>query len=553
MLARVRATSLAALEHQDVPFERLVEELTPTRSLARHPLTQVKLAVQNTTPAELSLPGLDVSLLLAGDPMARLDLDVDVHEAFSADGGPAGLNVSVTAAADLFDAGTAERIAAWFEQVLTAVAADPLLRVHQVPVLSGAEQDLILTQWNDTVVPLPAATTPELFAAQAAAQPDAAAVVSGDEVLSYRGLNEASNRLARLLVAQGAGPESVVAVALDRSEALLIALLAVLKAGAAYLPVDPSYPAQRIGFMLADAHPAVIMTTAGIEADLPVLVGVPVIAVDVPVTTAMLAGLPGTGLTDADRPRPLLPGHPAYVIYTSGSTGTPKGVTVTHAGLPSLAQGHREFGAGPGARVAQFASASFDTFGWEWTMGLLTGAALVIVPPQRRLGGELTKLMAEQAVTLATLPPAVLATVGEDSIDQRTTLIVAGEVCPPEIMARWSARPGAVQLLRPDRNDHRRHAVAGSPARGRRSDRLAGAQYPGVRARPPPRAGAAGRHRRAIRVRRGPGTRICGPIWPDRGAVRGLPVRSCGYQDVPDRRPGPVDRGRRARVRRTSR
>ena len=363
-----------------------------------------------------------------------------MHEAFSADGAASGLNVAVTAAADLFDAGTAERIAAWFEQVLTAVAADPLLRVHQVPVLSGAEQDLILTQWNDTADRCPPPPPPNCSQRRRRRQPDAAAVVSGDGALTYRGLNRRRTGWPGCSWRKAPGPSRRSAVALDRSAGLR-------DRAAARCSRRGRRTCQLIRLIQRSGSVScwptrtrrVIMTTAGIEADLPVLVGVPVIAVDVPVTTAMLAGLPGTGLTDADRPRPLLPGHPAYIIYTSGSTGTPKGVTVTHAGLPSLAQGHREFGAGPGARVAQFASASFDTFGWEWTMGLLTGAALVIVPPQRRLGGELTKLMAEQAVTLATLPPAVLATVGEDSIDQRTTLIVAGEVCPPEIMARWSA------------------------------------------------------------------------------------------------------------------
>ena len=348
MLARVRATSLAALEHQDVPFERLVEELTPTRSLARHPLTQVNLALQNNPPPVLDLPGLRITPQPVSHSPARFDLHFFVEE-LAADGRAAGLAGALNAAADLFDAGTAERIAAWFEQVLTAVAADPLLRVHQVPVLSGAEQDLILTQWNDTARPVPAATLPELFAAQVAATPDAVAVVSGDGALTYTELDQASNRLARFLAARGARPESAVGIMLDRSAGLVTALLAVLKAGAAYLPVDPQYPAQRIGYMLADSAPVCVLTTTALAGALSGASPAPLAALDDPDTAAQIAGLPGASLTDGDRASPLLPGHPAYVIYTSGSTGTPKGVPVPHQALVNyLAQPWRRIRVWPG-------------------------------------------------------------------------------------------------------------------------------------------------------------------------------------------------------------
>ncbi len=439
LLGRVREAGLGALEHQDIPFERLVELLAPARSLARHPLAQVKLALQNTAAARLDLPGLRITVLPAGDSTAKLDLDIDVREAFEADGSPAGLDASVTAAADLFDEATAQRIARWFGQVLAAVAADPELLIHQVPVLSQAEQAELLTTWNDTASPIRAATLPELFADQVASQPDAIAVSAGDATLTYAGLGRAASKLARLLAQHGAGPESVVAVVMERSAGLMTALLAVAKAGAAYLPVDPGYPAERISFMLADARPAVIVATSEIADDLPVRIGTPVLATDDPATMAALAVQPDADLTDADRIAPLRPAHPAYVIYTSGSTGQPKGVTVTHAGLPSLGAGHRRFGAGPGRKVAQFASASFDTFGWDWSMALLTGAALVIVPTERRLGEDLPVFLRERDVTHATLPPAVLATLREDSIDQHAVLLVAGEACPPEVLSRWSA------------------------------------------------------------------------------------------------------------------
>ena len=170
---------------------------------------------------------------------------------------------------------------------------------------------------------------------------------------------------------------------MDRSAELIMALLAVLKAGAAYLPVDPGYPAERIGYMLADARPAVVVVAAADRAAEVPPVAVPVVVADLDADDRRDCPMP-TG-----RAR-LLVAHPAYVIYTSGSTGTPKGVVVSHAGLANLAAGHaRLIGAGPGHRVAQFASASFDAFGWEWTMALLAGAVLVVVPERRRLGAEL--------------------------------------------------------------------------------------------------------------------------------------------------------------------
>ena len=236
-------------------------------------------------------------------------------------------------------------IAGRFARVLAVVAADPGVRLGQVGVLEAAERAQVIRDWNDTAAEVAAATLPELFEAQAARTPDAVAVACGDASLSYRELNGRANRLARELAAGGAGPEQVVAVMMDRSAELVIALLAMLKAGAAYLPVDPEYPAERIGYMLTDARPALIVTAADGAA------GVPSVAV--PVVVAALDAMTAGDLSDADRAARLLAAHPAYVIYTSGSTGAPKGVLVSHAGFASLAAGQaRRIGAGPGHRVA---------------------------------------------------------------------------------------------------------------------------------------------------------------------------------------------------------
>jgi amino acid adenylation domain-containing protein/non-ribosomal peptide synthase protein (TIGR01720 family) len=229
----------------------------------------------------------------------------------------------------------------------------------------------------------------------------------------------------------------VIAIALPRGVAMVTALLGVLKAGAAYLPVDPGYPAERIAFMLADAGPAAVLTTAVLAGGLPA--GPPVIIVDDPGVAAEVAARRAGPVTDADRPGPLRPACPAYVIYTSGSTGTPKGVTITHAGIANLALFEIEaFGVGSHARVAQFASVSFDAFMWEYGMALLAGAALVVVPQERRMGPELAACLTGTGVTHATLPPSVLASLPSGSLEPGISLIVAGEACPGELAGEWS-------------------------------------------------------------------------------------------------------------------
>ncbi len=237
VLGRVREFWLGALEHQDVPFERLVEDLVPDRSLARHPLFQVLLTMQNNAPVSAALPGLRASGVSAGTGVARFDLSVLLAEAR---GGPGGLRGSVMAAADLFDEATARAVAARFARVLAAVAADPGARLRQVEVLDEAERAQVLRQWNDTAADVPDGMLPELFAAQAARTPDAAAVCGGGAWVSYGRLLERAGRLAGFLRQAGAGPETVVALCLDRGAEMVAAMLGVWLAGAAYLPVDPA-------------------------------------------------------------------------------------------------------------------------------------------------------------------------------------------------------------------------------------------------------------------------------------------------------------------------
>ncbi|MEU0213538.1 non-ribosomal peptide synthetase, partial [Streptomyces canus] len=436
VLERVREAGLRAFEHQDVPFERLVEELAPSRSMARHPLFQVWLALQNMEQAVLDLPGLEASGLASGGgtTAVKFDLDVMASEVFDAEGAPAGVRGAVIAAADLFDAGSAARIAERWVRVLSAVVGDPSVRVSAVDVLDAAEREQLLVGWNDTAAEVGVATVAELFEGQVARDPDAVAVVDGAVELSYGELDARANRLARYLTGLGVGPESAVGVCLERGVDLQVALLGVLKAGGAYVPLDPEHPVERLAYVVGDAGLGVVLTSEALAGVVPGEVRR--VVVDEPGVAGEIAGLDGSAVVCGG----LRAEHPAYVIYTSGSTGRPKGVVVSHVGVASLVAGQvRELGVGPGSRVGQFASAAFDTFGWEWLMALLSGAALVVVPGEWRLGSALPEFLAEARVTHVTLPPGVLATLEERSIGTDVVLVVAGEACPPEVMARWAS------------------------------------------------------------------------------------------------------------------
>ncbi|MFJ1855337.1 amino acid adenylation domain-containing protein [Streptomyces sp. NPDC088166] len=437
VLGRVRETSLAAFAHQDVPFDRLVEELSPSRSMARHALFQVMLTLQNNEEAVVDLPGLRVEAMSDGVPVSKFDLEFIVGETFGPQGSPAGVRGTVTGARDLFEPETVARLVARLTRVVEQLVGDPQARLGAVDVLGEDERRRVLTEWNDTADPVPPATVPQLFEARVRSAPDAVAVTADGVDVSYAELDARANRLARLLIDRGVGPESVVAVALERGVDLMVALLGVSKAGGAYLPLDQDYPAERNAYVLADAGAHSVVTSTGWGGTLPR--SVRRVVVDDPATVRALDAHDGGAPAEDERGGALLPTSAAYVIYTSGSTGRPKGVLVSHAGVASLVAGHvRHLGVGPGARVGQFASAGFDTFGWEWLMALVSGATLVVIPREQRLGDALPALLAKERVTHVTLPPAVLATLEEGSIAPDTVLVVAGEATSAEVMRRWA-------------------------------------------------------------------------------------------------------------------
>ncbi|GAA2897038.1 MULTISPECIES: non-ribosomal peptide synthetase [Streptomyces] len=372
LLDRVRGTALTAYAHQEAPFEQVVEALNPTRSPARHPLFQVALSLDADEAAVFGLPGLETSRMSVPTETAKFDLDIGVYEKRSEQGACLGLDGTVDYATDLFDHGTVEDLAARWVRLLEAVVRDPDRPISRVDVLSGSERRHLL---GDTGRPARAAgTIPELFRAQVRATPDAIAVVADGATLTYGELNTRANRLAHALVARGVGPEDVVALALPRSHDLVVALLAVLKSGAAYLPLDPDYPAPRLAAMVEDARPALLLahTTTALGP------GTPSLLLDAPETAQALKELP-----DGDPVTRWSPGHPAYVIYTSGSTGTPKGVVARHAGVANLAAQYRDQVFGPAAerlgdrrlRVALTASVSFDA-SWGQLAALTAGHEL---------------------------------------------------------------------------------------------------------------------------------------------------------------------------------
>ncbi|WP_086879646.1 non-ribosomal peptide synthetase [Streptomyces rhizosphaericus] len=421
LVQRVRETDLAAYANQDVPFERLVEQLNPERSLARHPLFQVMFTVQNNRPAELSLPGLRVDQYDHLGDMAKFDLFVGLTERRTPDGAPDGLAGWMEYSTDLFDRETVQGLADRLIRVLAGAAEDPKRPIGSLDLLDPIERHRQLTAYNDTAHQLDGAFLPELLERQAHALPDAPAVVHGDTVMSYAELNAAANRLAHLLISRGTGPEDTVGIALPRSAELLVAVCAVVKTGAAYLPIDPEYPAERVSFMLADAAPSVVLTRTGV---LPDGHRAPLLALDTPETAALLAGQADTDPTDADRTRPLHPAAPVYVIYTSGSTGRPKGVVMPAGAMANLvAWHHGEIGGGAGTRVAQFTAISFDVSAQEILTTLLTGKTLVVPDDAvRRDAAALTRWLEEHRINELYAPNLVVDAVAEAAVESGAAL-----------------------------------------------------------------------------------------------------------------------------------
>ncbi|HET9876048.1 MAG TPA: amino acid adenylation domain-containing protein, partial [Mycobacterium sp.] len=460
LLAQVRRRSLAAYEHQDVPFEVLVERLKPTRSLTHHPLVQVMLAWQNFSwqhadAAGLALGDLQATPLPVDTHTARMDLTINLAERWSESGEPAGIGGTAEFRTDVFDATSIETLLERLQRVLAAMTADPDRRLSSIDVLDEAEHAR-LARWGNRAVLTESAGTPlsiaAAFAAQVARVPDAVAVTFEGLSLTYRELDEATNRLARLLAGAGAGPGRRVAVLLPRSAQAIVAILAVVKTGAAYLPIDPVMPVSRTEFVLGDAAPIAAVTTAELR---PRLDGCDLLVLDVgdvgdvgdaAVDTQSGAALPGPGGDDV-----------AYIIYTSGTTGTPKGVAIPHRNVTRLLQTLDADLGLTGQVWSQCHSLAFDFSVWEIWGALLYGGRVVVMPDAVvRSPEDLYALLVDERVTMLSQTPSAFyalqtADAAQAERGQQLSLravVFGGEALEPQRLSGWlHNHPTAPRLI----------------------------------------------------------------------------------------------------------
>ena len=439
LVGRVREEALGAWAHQDVPFDKLVEALAPERDPSRNPLFQVSFGLEEASRPPLPLgPGLTLEALVTLTGTAKFDLSLTFQEV------PGGLASSIEYATDLFDAATVRRMLGQLATLLAGAVSHPEARISDLPLLTETEREE-LAAWNAGLWrgrPRPEETTVrERFDAQAARTPEAPAVITADGVLTYAGLRGQALRIAARLQALGVGPEVPVGVYCDRTPGLVAAFVAVMEAGGVYVPLDPSYPAERIAFMVADARCAVVLAEGALPED--VAEGVRVLPIDDPGGEELFA------------PPTLAPQNLAYLIYTSGSTGNPKRVGVSHgAAAAQGVEAGRYYGLGPGDRFLLFVSPSFDV-SVENLMGpLLSGAALVPRGAELPAPVETTRRIAELGITVVNFAPAywiewVRSFEGADSAPASLRLvIVGGDEMPGEVVRLLRRTPLAdVRLL----------------------------------------------------------------------------------------------------------
>ncbi|MDJ0719089.1 MAG: amino acid adenylation domain-containing protein, partial [Prochloraceae cyanobacterium] len=428
LLARSRQLIIEAYANQDVPFEKLVEELHPERSLSYSPLFQVGFSVENTSIEKLEFPDLSIKPVEIEKVTAKYDLTLFVEETES--GGAIG---AWEYNSDLFDEATIARMAEHFKILLENIVANPRQPVFQLSMLTEAEQHQLLVEWNNTEADRPRdCCIHQLFEEQVELNPDAIAVVLEDTTLTYAQLNAQANQLANYLQTLGVKPEVLVGVYMDRSISALASMLAILKAGGAYLPLDPAYPQERIAFIISDAGVPLLLTQEKLASQLRenqariVCIDAEEQIISQQSQTNAIADVKSDNL--------------AYTIYTSGSTGKPKGVLVTHLGLCNLARTQiKTFEVNSESHVLQFASLSFDASVWEIVMALCSGARLCLGTRDSLLpGANLMELLRQHQITHITLPPTALAVLPAEEFPDLQTIIVAGEACSLHLAAQWS-------------------------------------------------------------------------------------------------------------------
>src|SRR5829696_3751552 len=438
LLGRVRETALGAYAHQDVPFEKLVEELQPERDLSRSPLFQVMFALQNAPREQLQLKDLNLSFVKSANEVAKFDLSLFMFETEPVVRGIISYN------ADLFEAATIERMVGHFQVLLEGILINPGKSVSQLPLLSEAESRQLLVEWNQTHVTYPAhSSIHELFERQVERTPEAIALICEEQCLSYEELNRRANQLAHELRTLGVGPEVLVGILIERSVEMVVSLLAVLKAGGAYVPLDPQYPAERLTFMLEDSQVGILLAHRHLLEDLPQHSA----RVVFPAAIRKEIALESEENLDVQ----ITDDQLAYVIYTSGSTGRPKGSLITHANVVRLFKSTEQwFHFDERDAWTLFHSYAFDFSVWEIWGALLYGGRLVVVPYLVSRSPEaFLRLLAEERVTVLNQTPSAFhqLMLAEDSASSSKQLalrlvIFGGEALELQRIRPWLERHG---------------------------------------------------------------------------------------------------------------
>ncbi len=438
LLRRVHQDAIDAFSNQELPFEKLVEELKPERDLSRNPLFQVAFTVQNMPEPGLELPGLKMSPptlpgFTAGDyevGTSRTRVDMEWHLMDR----PQGIDGTVAFDSDLFDPETVERMIGHFLTLVAGAVRSPDTPISRLPLLTTEEKRRILVEWNDTARSYPDDKCfHQIFEEQALNRPEQTAATFGRTRVTYSELNSRANRLAHYLRQRGVGVEVPVGIYLNRSLEMIVALLAILKAGGAYVPLESSYPAERLRFILEDTAAPLIVTREELRSRLP---RSRALVVDLERERSQIDA------QSSENPEPLAqPDDLAYVIFTSGSTGEPKGVLVRHRGMVNLSRAMQEaFALDPSDRVLQFASLGYDASVWELVMAFTFGARLCLGAQESMIPGPaLMQLLEEQGVSAVTMPPSVLAGLQPERLARLRLVVAAGEASSPELVARWSS------------------------------------------------------------------------------------------------------------------
>src|ERR1041385_5374802 len=432
LLQRVREVTLEAHAHQDLPFEKLVEELQPERDLSRTPLFLVMFALQNMPLDSLSLPGLTLVSEQIENLTSKFDLNLSTNEIGN------GLHLVCEYSTELFEQQTIERLQGHYQRVLEEVSTNSELRVWEIRLLDEAQEQQQLVEWNETKRDYEqrGQCLHQLIEAQVEQTPDAVAVIYEDDEFTYGELNERANQLAHHLRGSGVGPEVLVGVCLERSVEMVVSLLAVLKAGGAYVPLDPAYPNERLSYMLTDV--SVLLTHSQLLTKLPVPGELPVVRVDQDwrLIATQRCDNPESGVG---------PDNLAYVIYTSGSTGRPKGVMIPHEGICNRLLWMQEtYNLNVFDRVLQKTTFSFDVSVWEFFWPLMAGAALVVAEPEgHRDSAYLVKLISEQAITTLHFVPSMLQVFLKEkelaACRSLERVICSGEGLPFDLQQRFFA------------------------------------------------------------------------------------------------------------------